>query len=102
MIKNYTNDDLMKYNGEQGSNVYIVHNNFVYDLSKSSHWKNGLHMNAHHAGMDLTKALNNAPHGTEVFINFPMVGILVQFLGRKKLMNFIRNWKNLLMILLKE
>jgi predicted heme/steroid binding protein len=69
-----TKEELAKHNGIHGSKSYIAFKYKVYDLSGSHSWKSGIHMNTHHAGADLTEALSDAPHGTEVLTDFPVVG----------------------------
>ncbi len=54
-------DALSKCNGEDGNPVYIAHGGDVIDVSQSRLWKNGLHMNRHRAGNDLTIDIQAAP-----------------------------------------
>lgn len=67
---------LAENNGKEGKPSYVVANGKVYDVTESKMWKNGLHMNRHNAGEDLTEALGAAPHGDEVLNRFPEVGAL--------------------------
>jgi len=76
IIKEFTSEELAQYNGENGKPVYIVHRGRVFDVSKSEHWKGGLHMRRHHAGKDLTTDLKAAPHGEEVLERYPQVGVV--------------------------
>jgi predicted heme/steroid binding protein/uncharacterized membrane protein len=69
-------NELSKNNGQDGKSAYVAVNGKVYDVSQSSLWKNGIHMNRHEAGNDLSDKIKNAPHGTEVFDNFNEVVIL--------------------------
>ena len=75
-LKEFTREELAKYNGENGQPVYIAHDNKVYDVSESKLWKTGSHMRRHQAGTDLTEDIGGAPHDIEVFEKFPQVGIL--------------------------
>ncbi len=68
--------ELSKYNGEHGNPTYIAHGGRVIDVSRSELWKDGLHMQRHHAGNDLTANIEIAPHGQEVLERYPQVGIL--------------------------
>jgi predicted heme/steroid binding protein/uncharacterized membrane protein len=68
--------ELAKYNGENGSPVYVAHEGKVYDVSASKLWRNGIHMKRHRAGGDLTNDIQAAPHETDVLGRFPRVGIL--------------------------
>jgi predicted heme/steroid binding protein/uncharacterized membrane protein len=76
-MKKFTKSELVKYNGEHGEKSYISYKDKVYDVSGSRKWKDGLHMQTHHAGMDLTEAIENASHGPEVLADFPVVGKIV-------------------------
>ena len=57
---------ISSYDGKEGSPAYIIYNDTVYDVTESSHWKNGSHYRRHSAGGDLTGEIQNAPHGPEV------------------------------------
>lgn len=67
---------LTEKNGKEGKPAHVAANGKVYDVTDSKMWKNGLHMNRHHAGSDLTDSLGAAPHGDEVLNRFKQVGIL--------------------------
>ncbi|MFA5428853.1 MAG: 2-oxoacid:acceptor oxidoreductase subunit alpha [Sulfurimonas sp.] len=71
-----TIDELKRYNGQNGAKAYIAYKSVVYDVTNSPFWKNGDHEGEHSAGVDLTSALSNAPHGDEVFKEFAVVGKL--------------------------
>jgi predicted heme/steroid binding protein len=73
-MKKFNKEELRKYHGENNRPCYVSYKNKVYDLTASSRWKNGVHVKEHHAGMDLTEAMSNAPHGPELLANFPTVG----------------------------
>ena len=49
-MKEFSAQELLEYNGEDGKPVYIVHQGKVYDVSDSKLWKTGLHMKRHPAG----------------------------------------------------
>lgn len=68
--------DLEQFNGKDGKLAYIAYKGQIYDVSESEHWKNGVHMNNHKAGEDLTDSLSTAPHSEEVIERFEKVGIL--------------------------
>jgi len=65
--RQFTLDEVAAGDGRDGRPVYVVFENTVYDLTASSLWKNGQHMNMHQAGSDLTDQLAAAPHFAEVF-----------------------------------
>ncbi|MBD3790305.1 MAG: 2-oxoacid:acceptor oxidoreductase subunit alpha [Campylobacterales bacterium] len=71
-----TIEELKKYNGRNGSKAYIAYKNVVYDVTQSPLWQEGEHEGLHYAGEDLTIQLSGAPHGEEVFKNFPVVDTL--------------------------
>jgi len=71
-----TRDELKLYDGRNGSKAYVAYKGRVYDVTNSSMWKDGQHQGMHSAGLDLTPMLADAPHGSEVFKGFTVVGIL--------------------------
>jgi predicted heme/steroid binding protein len=75
-MKEFTKKELALYNGEDGKPAYVAYQGKVYDVSTSFLWKDGSHQVLHNAGMDLTLALEQAPHGVEALERFPIVGIL--------------------------
>ncbi len=77
-VRSFTLSELALYNGRQGAPAYIAYKGLVYDVSKSYHWRGGRHWAAHQAGNDLTTALANAPHGEDLVVKYPVVGVLVE------------------------
>jgi predicted heme/steroid binding protein/uncharacterized membrane protein len=75
-MKEIIPEELMSSNGKDGRPVYIAFEGKVYDVSKSTLWSSGLHMNRHSSGKDLSGEISAAPHGPEVFERYPQVGIL--------------------------
>lgn len=75
-MKEFTKEELAQYDGKNGNPVYVAYKGKVYDLSESFLWKDGTHQVLHSAGLDLTDALEQAPHGRDVLEKFPVVGIL--------------------------
>ena len=67
--RRFTLKEVSENDGREGRPVYIVFENTVYDVTESSFWQNGTHMNMHLAGVDLTDQLAAAPHFAEVFTN---------------------------------
>jgi predicted heme/steroid binding protein/uncharacterized membrane protein len=77
-MKEFDLDSLSDFNGKNGRPIYIAYRGKVYDVSQSALWDDGLHMNRHHAGRDLSSEFPAAPHNEEVFERYPQVGVLTQ------------------------
>ena len=75
-MKEFDADELARFNGENGSPIYVAHDGKVYDVSKSKLWRNGQHMKRHSAGGDLTADIQAAPHESDVLERYPQVGII--------------------------
>lgn len=75
-VRKFTREELEKYDGSDGP-AYVAYNGRVYDVSQSYHWKRGIHHVTHHAGDDLTEALEKAPHSADMLDRFPVVGELL-------------------------
>ena len=75
-MKSISKSDLLKYDGKDSRPAYVGYAGKVYDVSSSAIWIDGEHQFSHEAGKDLTEAMADAPHGDEVFENFPVVGTL--------------------------
>ena len=75
-MKEIESREMSTNDGQAGKPVYIAHQGRVFDVSESKLWKGGLHMKRHHAGKDLTSAIQAAPHGTEVLERYPQVAVL--------------------------
>lgn len=76
-IKEYTLEELSKYNGTNET-IYVVYQGKVYDVSSDSYlWKNGDHEGCP-AGKDITDELDKTPHGAEILTKYPVVGTLKQ------------------------
>ncbi|MDD3248368.1 MAG: cytochrome b5 domain-containing protein [Methanosarcina sp.] len=74
-MKEYTLEELSEYNGKNGK-VYIAYEGQVYDVSDSYLWEDGTHQGLHDSGKDLTETMDEAPHGSEVVKDYPVVGTL--------------------------
>lgn len=65
------------YDGKEGRSAYIAYKGQIFDVTESKLWQNGIHMNRHLAGNDLTEELKQAPHGEEVLERFPQVPLSI-------------------------
>lgn len=75
VMKEYTLEELAKYNGNSGT-IYVAYQGKVYDVSSDSYlWKNGNHKGCT-AGTDITEEMDRTPHGAELLKNYPVVGTL--------------------------
>jgi predicted heme/steroid binding protein len=74
-MKEFTREELKKHDGIRDT-AYVAYNGKVYDVSQSYQWKKGVHQIRHHAGLDLTAALKQAPHTPDLLFKFPVVGKL--------------------------
>lgn len=73
-----TAEELSQFDGAEGRPAYVAYGGEIYDVSKGKLWRGGRHVQKHLAGMDLTAALKQAPHGEEKIKGMPLVGKLVE------------------------
>ncbi len=78
VLREFTELELRRNNGDGDTPVLVAYAGKVYDLSGSFLWRDGIHQALHWAGMDLTDELPDAPHGAEMLAKFPVVGILIK------------------------
>lgn len=72
-----TVDELSSYNGKDKIGLVAVRG-VIYDVSKSSRWRNGIHQNQHNAGEELTyDILKLSPHGQRMLERVKPFGVLV-------------------------
>lgn len=60
--KQFTLEELVKYDGSNGKPAYVAIEGIVYDVSLSSSWGGGTHFGLY-AGKDLTKEFNACHNG---------------------------------------
>jgi predicted heme/steroid binding protein len=72
-----TKSELSYYDGTDGKPAYIACKGKIYDVTHSFLWKKGKHQVLHKAGEDLTEALDEAPHGTDLLERVPVIGELI-------------------------
>jgi predicted heme/steroid binding protein len=70
----FTAEELRKYDGRGGRPCYIAYKGLVYDVTESTFWEYGEHLDEHSGGGNLTQFIDDAPHGEDVFEDFPVVG----------------------------
>jgi len=75
-LKEFSREELAKYNGKNGTPAYIGYKGNVYDVSGSSLWRSGNHQFRHHAGQDLSDGLRQAPHGEDMLERVVLIGTL--------------------------
>ncbi len=75
-LREFSLQELSEYNGKAGKPPYVDFQGVVYDVTASESWKDGVHMNTHQAGQDLTRQFPDAPHGSEMLGKYPIVGII--------------------------
>jgi predicted heme/steroid binding protein len=78
--KEFTLEDLKKYNGQNGNPAYVAVNGNIYDVTNLKQWKNGKHpgCKSASAGIDISKLMNSSPHGSKILDQAPVVGKLKQ------------------------
>jgi predicted heme/steroid binding protein len=76
--KQFTLDELKKYDGKDGRPAYIAYKGKVYDVSDDFLWVEGDHQGEHVAGKDLTEGMARAPHAEDVLERVPLIGVLVK------------------------
>lgn len=75
-MKKVTRQELEQFDGRNGSPAYIAYRGKVYDVTESFLWRDGKHQVLHQAGRDLTREMENAPHGEELLERVPVAGTL--------------------------
>jgi len=81
-LKEFTLEELARYNGTDGKPAYVAVKGIVYDVTDAKLWQGGTHSpmsDKNVAGKDLTAELANAPashQNPEFWEKLPKVGIL--------------------------
>jgi predicted heme/steroid binding protein len=77
-LKEYTLEELAKYNGADGNPAYVAVDGLVYDVTNALPWKGGKH-NGFEAGKDLSDEIKNiSPHGVSKLKSVPIVGKITE------------------------
>ena len=69
--------ELSVYDGLSGRKAYVAVDGYIYDVTNSDAWNNGMH-NSFQAGQDLSEEILLSPHGKAFLERVPKVGILVE------------------------
>nr|AAK11585.1 HypQ3 [Clostridium acetobutylicum ATCC 824] len=76
--REFTLEELSKYNGENGKPAYVAVNGTVYDLSLAPSWGGGTHFGLY-AGKDLSSEFNSCHKGImSILTSLPRVGALIK------------------------
>ena len=62
----YSPHDLIKFNGVDEPQILIAFEGIVFDVTECPKWRSGLHEQQHFSGIDLTHAILDAPHTSDV------------------------------------
>jgi len=73
-----TRIQLLRHNGDGGSEKWIAYDGIVYDVSECPNWRTEMHRDLHFPGQDLSGEINDAPHKEDVFTR-PCVKIVGRF-----------------------
>lgn len=74
--KQFTLEELSKYNGANGMPAYVAVDGIVYDFSMVPAWGGGTHFGLY-AGKDLTKEFNACHEGgAKILEGIPKVGVI--------------------------
>ncbi|MFZ4456685.1 MAG: cytochrome b5 domain-containing protein [Bacteroidales bacterium] len=74
-LQHYTKSQLALRNGSDMDEIWIAFEGKIYDVTKSTYWKNGMHY-GNFAGQDLTDEFAKSPHGKRVFEKLTVIGLL--------------------------
>ncbi|MBU3110012.1 hypothetical protein KPL55_00390 [Clostridium lacusfryxellense] len=74
--KQFTLEELSKYNGVSGKPAYVSVNGIVYDVSSVKTWAGGAHFGIS-AGRDATDKFNSCHGSSEILNTLPKVGVMV-------------------------
>ena len=74
--KVFTLEELSGYDGKDGRPAYVAVDGVVYDVSDKPLWAGGEHQNKVSAGLDLSEAILQSPHGKAKLKDLPVVGKL--------------------------
>lgn len=73
--KIFTEEELEKYDGQNGNPAYVAIDGVVYDVTNVSAWKDGVH-HGNKAGQNVSEIIKKSPHGKKVLEKLERVGKL--------------------------
>ncbi len=73
--REFTLQELLRYDGKGGRPAYVAVAGIVYDVSKEASWAGGMHLGLT-AGRDLTEQFNSSHGMIQMLARLPKVGIL--------------------------
>lgn len=76
-IKEFTLEELAKFDGKGGNPAYVAINGIVYDVTDQKSWGGGTHFGLY-SGKDLSAAYNLCHTSSPVLSNLKTVGVLKQ------------------------
>ena len=77
-LKEYTREQLEKFNGKNGARALVAVRGKVYEVINMNLWEEGEHMGIHQAGKDNTGDFAESPHAESILAKLTLVGTMVQ------------------------
>lgn len=74
-VKEFTIEELAKYDGSSGNPAYVAVNGIVYDVSLSPSWGGGTHFGIY-SGKDLTTQFNSCHKMSQILNKLPKIGVI--------------------------
>ena len=75
-MKDFTKEELKKFNGQDGNPAYVAIDGTVYDVTDIPAWQGGKH-HGNLAGLDQSEAIRQSTNELGVLEKLPKVGKLV-------------------------
>jgi predicted heme/steroid binding protein len=76
-MKEFTKEELAKFDGQEGRKAYVAVDGIVYDVTPIKPWEGGKHFKGAHAGADMSAKILESPHGKAVLEKLEKVGTYV-------------------------
>lgn len=75
-IREFTQDELSRYNGKDGNPAYVAVNGIVYDVTNNAGWAGATHFGLT-AGRDVTSEFTSCHTGQQILSKLKVVGMMV-------------------------